>query len=176
MSYLNDKFIMRSHDTDYRLNQIVHNSFCKDRRLDSFVYEIARELDVSVDYLYGWVEEPLRFVPQKSNNTIQKQGEILRLLNKYTLEQEIEKRNTNVLAAETNIDREVFEYLFSQETDWSYTITTSYYILAMLAIRFDFNLYTVMSYLLDAEEYADQDELVRYYGQVFERDYGIRAV
>lgn len=172
---LQDRFILRSHDTDLRLNQILHNSFYKDKMLDAFVYEIARELDVSVDYLYGWVEEPYRFIPQLSDS-VAKQKEILRLLNKYVVEQGLERKNTNILAAETDLDREIFDYIYSSHTDWSHIITTSYYIIAKLSVRFDFNFYTVMNYLLDGEEYPEQEELVRYYSQIYEKEYGIKTI
>lgn len=172
---LKDIFILRSHDTEMRLNSILHNSFVKDKYLDTFVYEIARELNVCVDYLYGWIDEPMKFISQDTNSN-NKQLEIIRLIDKYCIEQGIERKNTNILAYESNIDREIFEYLYSGNKDWSYTITTSYEIISKLAIRFNFNFYTVMVFLLDGESNDEREQICISLGRKFENEYGIKTI
>lgn len=173
---LRNIFILHSHDTDSRLNDILHNSFVKDRYLDTFVYEIARELNVCVDYLYGWVDDPLRFIEQKNQDVNNKQMELLRLLNKYCNELGIERKNTNILAYETNVDREVFDYMYSGNRDWAWTISTSYYIISKWSLRFNFNYYTVLAFLIDAEEDSVQEQNARYLGKYFEEEYQIKTI
>lgn len=178
IDYLDDKFVMRTHDTDARLAALKYNNIAKDKYLDSFVYEIARELNVSIDYIYGWSDIKGKFIPQKSkvDDAINKQKEIIRLVNKYCRDQNIERKNTNILANETDIDREVFEYMFSGNTDWAYALTTSYHIISKLAKRFDFNFYTVLIFLLDTEEDIQQEQLAKELSLRYEKEYNIVTV
>ena len=177
ISDLEDKFILKSYHTVQRLNSLLHESTVKMKYPDSFVYELARELEVSVDYLLGWTEEPDIFIPSVGNEPYHKQREIVRMLNKYCLENNIDRRNSNILAYKTNIDREVFELLFKGEKECAWWITTSYYIISRLAQAFDFNFFTVMAYCLQQEDDdGTGDEFTRHLSERYENEFNIKTI
>lgn len=155
---LKDRFIMHSHHTDSRLNAILHNFYVADEFPDAFVYEIARELEVNCDYLYGLVDEPMEFIPIKGD-PYEEFNWMKELVLKYCREQGIEKRNTNILAYRTGIDRQVFDILFNDKQDAGWWMISSYYILSRLAQAFEANFHTMILYTLNGEE---DEEMNRY--------------
>ena len=148
---LKDKFVMHSHHTDGRLNAILHNFYTEDEFPDAFVYEIARELNVSCDYLYGLVDEPMEFIPIKGD-PYEEFKWIKDLVLKYCREENIEKRNTNILAYRTGLDRQVFDILFNDKQDAGWWMISSYYVISRLAHTFDANFHTMILYTLNGEE------------------------
>jgi hypothetical protein len=177
LTYNDLKFELKSHDTEARFNSILHQHHCPDKHPDSFIYELARDLQVSVDYLYGWTDVPDQWIPSVGNDPYFKQNELIRLVNKYCIENNIDRKNTNILAYKTGIDRQVFDILFNNEPESGWWTTTSYYIISRLAVSFDFNFYTVMSYMLQAE---DEDGIGESYtlhlSQRFEDEYYIKTI
>lgn len=177
LTYNDLKFELKSHDTEARFNSILHQHHCPDKHPDSFIYELARDLQVSVDYLYGWTDIPDQWIPSVGNDPYFKQNELIRLVNKYCIENNIDRKNTNILAYKTGIDRQVFDILFNNEPESGWWTTTSYYIISRLAVSFDFNFYTVMSYMLQAE---DEDGIGKSYtlhlANRFEDEYHIKTI
>jgi hypothetical protein len=98
-------------------------------------------------------------------------------VNKYCIENNIDRKNTNILAYKTDIDREVFDNLFNNSREAGWWTTTSYYIISRLAVAFDFNFYTVMAYMLQAE---DEDGVGKAYtlhlSQRFEDEFHIKTI
>ena len=169
---LKNIFILRSYATDMRLSRLSHTS-TDNLYPDAFIYEIARELNVSVDYLLGWDESPGFFVELHSKPK-DKLFELQRLLLKYCTEQKIEKKNTNVLAFKTGLDRDVIRYIMEMEEHSAWWICTSYYVISRLAVTFDFNFYTVMGFMLDMEEFGT--EAVTRLSEKFEAEYHIKTL
>ena len=177
LEYTDLKFELKSHGTEARLNSLLHQHHCHDKYPDSFIYELARDLQVSVDYLFGWTDIPDQWIPSVGNDPYFKQNELIRLVNKYCIENNIDRKNTNILAYKTDIDREVFDNLFNNSREAGWWTTTSYYIISRLAVAFDFNFYTVMAYMLQAE---DEDGVGKAYtlhlAQRFEDEFHIKTI
>ena len=152
--------IRQSYNAEARLVQILQSSYVKDEYLDSFVYGIARELNVSVDYLYGWIEDPCMFIPC-SKNSNDKQRTISEIITKYNVKNE----GINELAFSTNIDSSVLQYLMNKNPrfSWSSCITTSYYTIKRLCKTFNLNFDMIMRFLVDSDENSDVDSIIDWY-------------
>ena len=132
---------------------------------DSFLIDLARECDCSIDYLLGWINEPLQFVEPVGEQQV-KVHELIRLIHRCIQDEGKDPievmRNSNIMAYETKIDREVFEVMFGEYSfDYRAWFTTSYYILSRLAYRYNFNVHTVFNFLLQAEDTADRERVER---------------
>lgn len=159
---LKSKFKLTSYNSEIRLSEIFHTSHYQDLYLDDFVYELARELSVSVDYLYGWSEEPNKFLPA-SQYSKTKQKVLKDILLKYSSNQNVDFTNTNILAYECNVDRNVLEYLLRDTRTWSKTITTSYCIVDNISKRFKLDTYKIMDFLVDADVNPKAQQILEWY-------------
>lgn len=135
-----------------KLEDIMHQSHIHVKEGDAFPYDLAAYLEVSVDYLLGWDNDKSFHVISVGNDPYFKLTQISNLIGKYAKQEELSLFNTNQLAERTGIDRDVFDYIFNNAKGSSWWITTSYYITTRLAKAFNFDWYTVMSYLLQAED------------------------
>lgn len=162
MEELKSKFKLTSYNSEIRLSEILHTSYYQDLYLDDFVYELARELSVSVDYLYGWTEEPDKFIPA-SQLSKTKQKVLKEIVLKYSSRQNVEFYNTNVLAYECNVDRNVLQYLLQDNRTWSKTLTTSYFTVDSIAKRFRLDTYKIMEFLIDADVNPKANEVLEWY-------------
>lgn len=141
-----------STDADNQLNRMYHENVMKIAYNDEFIYELAKALGVSCDYILGWTEDKDIWVPSVGGDPYYKYKELLRLIYKYCHEMNIDMYNTNILAYRTSVDREIYDMLFKQDIRCSWWITTSYYIISRMAIAFDFNFRTVISFMLQGED------------------------
>ena len=173
---LYDIFIHNSHHTYARVTDLYHNNFVKDEYPDAFIYEIAKKLNVSADYLMGFTETPDIFVDVRDNDPYNNFNEVIRLINKYCIEQGIDRKNTNILAYKTGIDREVFDIIFNNKKDACWWLTTSYFIMSRLAVAFDFNFYTVMAFILNAEEDNEGKSIAIHLARRFEDEFDIKTL
>lgn len=160
---MSGRFKLRSYNGEVRLVEILQNSYVEDKYLDYFVYEIARELNVSIDYLYGWIDFPGKFI-QSSKDPITKLSTVKDIIDRYSKQEGI-VADVNTLAYKCNIDRSVAQYIFDKRKDplWASCITTSYYIIKRLSDTFNLNFGMIMKFLVDADEDPKVDEVINWY-------------
>ena len=143
--------------------EILQNSYIEDKYLDYFVYEIARELDVSIDYLYGWIDVPGKFIKSSRIPNI-KLGTVKEIIDRYSKKEGI-VADVNTLAYNCNIDRSVAQYIFDKRKDplWASCITTSYYIIKRISDTFNLNFSMIMKFLVDADEDPKVNDVIEWY-------------